>query len=159
MIHVGLHSVGTYHKNFERDKIKKIKIYFLECLELTLGKVRFAECQLCGTRQRILFAECQQLALGKDWRPSAVGRPLTALCREPPLPSVWPSANLSLPSASCAECSALGKGDLCREPKFTERGTRQSLLCRVPDKKYSAKPPALGKACDSGSGLKKVMVS
>jgi hypothetical protein len=59
---------------------------------------------------------------------------------------------LSLPSASCAECSALGKGALCREPKFTECGTRQSLLCRVPDKKYSAKPPALGKACDSGSG-------
>jgi hypothetical protein len=48
-----------------RDKIKKIKIYFAECLEQTLGKVHFAECLLCGTRQRILFAECQQLALGK----------------------------------------------------------------------------------------------
>jgi hypothetical protein len=34
---------------------------------------------------------------------------------------------------------------------LTECGTRQSFLCRVPDKKYSAKPPALGKACDSGS--------
>jgi hypothetical protein len=65
MVHIGLHSVGTYHNNFERQN-KKIKIYFAECLELTLGKVRFAECLLSGTRQRILFAECQQLALGKD---------------------------------------------------------------------------------------------
>jgi hypothetical protein len=51
MIHVGLHSVGTYHKNFGRQN-KKIKIYFAECLEKTLGKA--------------LFAECQPLALGKD---------------------------------------------------------------------------------------------
>jgi hypothetical protein len=158
MIHVGLHSVGTYHKNFERQN-KKIKIYFAECLEQTLGKARFAECLLCGTRQRILFAECQQLALGKDWRASAGGWPLTALCREPPLPSVWPSANMSLPSASCAECSALGKGYLCREPKFTESGTRQRLLCRVPDKKHSAKPPAPGKEPNSGSDLSVTTIS
>jgi hypothetical protein len=65
MIHVGLHSVGTYHKNFERQN-KKIKIYFAECLEMTLGKVCFAECLQCNTRQRSLFAECQPLALGKD---------------------------------------------------------------------------------------------
>jgi hypothetical protein len=63
---------------------------------------------------------------------------------------------VSLPSASCAECSALGKGYLCREPKFTERGTRQSLLCRVPDKKHSAKPPALGKEPNSGSAVRLV---
>jgi hypothetical protein len=58
MIHVGLHSVGTYHKKFGRQN-KKIKIYFAECLEMTLGKDFFAECPLGGTRQRILFAECQ----------------------------------------------------------------------------------------------------
>jgi hypothetical protein len=65
MIHVGLHSVGTYHKNFGRQN-KKIKIYFAECLEKTLVKASFAECQVCSTRQRRLFAECQPLALGKD---------------------------------------------------------------------------------------------
>jgi hypothetical protein len=43
-----------------------MKIYFAECLEMTLGKECFAECLLCGTRQRSLFAECQPLALGKD---------------------------------------------------------------------------------------------
>jgi hypothetical protein len=48
------------------DKIKKIKIYLAECLEKTLGKASFAERQVCGTRQRRLFAECQPLALGKD---------------------------------------------------------------------------------------------
>jgi hypothetical protein len=58
---------------------------------------------------------------------------------------------LSLPRAPCAECSALGKGALCREPNFTECGTQQSLLCRVPDKRHSAKNTTLGKAYDSGS--------
>jgi hypothetical protein len=52
---------------------------------------------------------------------------------------------------SSAECPALGKGALCREPDFTECGSRQSLLCRVPDKRHSAKNPTLGKDSDSGS--------
>jgi hypothetical protein len=52
---------------------------------------------------------------------------------------------------SYAECPALGKGSLCREPDFTECGSRQSLLCWVPDKRHSAKNPTLGKASDSGS--------
>jgi hypothetical protein len=65
MIHVGLHSVGTYHKKFGRQN-KKNKIYFAECLGMTLGKASFAECLPFGTRQRRLFAECQPLALSKD---------------------------------------------------------------------------------------------
>jgi hypothetical protein len=52
---------------------------------------------------------------------------------------------------SSAECPALGKGALCREPDFTECGSRQSLLCRVPDKRHSANNPTLGKDSDSGS--------
>jgi hypothetical protein len=36
-------------------------------------------------------------------------------------------------------------------PNFTECGTRQIFLCRVPDKRHSAKKPTLGKASDSGS--------
>jgi hypothetical protein len=65
MIHVGLHSVGTYHKKFGRQN-KKIKIYFTECLEKTPSKENFVECLLFGTRQTRLFAECQPSALGKD---------------------------------------------------------------------------------------------
>jgi hypothetical protein len=65
MIHVSLHSVGTYHKKLG-DKIKKIKIYFAECLEKTLGEESFAECPVYGTRQRSLFAECQPSAKSDD---------------------------------------------------------------------------------------------
>jgi hypothetical protein len=48
-----------------------------------------------------------------------------------------------------AVVTAPGDGD----GGFTECGTRQSLLCRVPDKRHSAKMPTLGKASDSGSGI------
>jgi hypothetical protein len=51
----------------------------------------------------------------------------------------------------CAECPTLGKLALYRAQDFAECGARQSLLCRVPNKKHSAKPPALGKGADSGS--------
>jgi hypothetical protein len=54
----------------------------------------------------------------------------------------------------CAECPALGKLALYRAQDFAECGARQNLLCRVPDKRHSAKPPALGKGPDSGSDIK-----
>jgi hypothetical protein len=44
MVHVGLHSVGTYHKKFGWKKIKKM--YFAEYLEMTLDKEAFAEGQM-----------------------------------------------------------------------------------------------------------------
>jgi hypothetical protein len=98
------------------------------------------------TLGKAAFAECQPLALGKDWRPSALGQPLTAFCR------VFDTRQTCLCRVrSCVECPALGKGALCREPNFTECGTRQSLICRVPDKRHSTKNPTLGKASDSGS--------
>jgi hypothetical protein len=50
-----------------------------------------------------------------------------------------------------AECPTLGKLALYRAQDVAECGTRQSRLCRVPDKKHSAKPPALGKGANSGS--------
>jgi hypothetical protein len=37
MVHVGLHSVGTYHKKFGGQN-KKIKICFAKCPLKTLGK-------------------------------------------------------------------------------------------------------------------------
>jgi hypothetical protein len=39
----------------------------------------------------------------------------------------------------CAECPTLGKLALYRAQDFAESGARQSLLCRVPDKKHSTK--------------------
>jgi hypothetical protein len=52
-----------------------------------------------------------------------------------------------------AECPVLGKQALYRVQGFAECGSRQSLLCRVPDKKHSAKTPALGKGPYSGSAI------
>jgi hypothetical protein len=100
MVHVGLHSVGTYHKKFGGQNVKYKNMVCRVSIEDT-------RCPVFGTRQRSLFAECQSSALGKDWRPSVLGRPLTALCRGLSLPSVWHSANMSLPSVvlcrvSCA---------------------------------------------------------
>jgi hypothetical protein len=69
-----------------------------------------------------------------------------------PLPSATFTECFTLGKRVFAECPALGKEARCREPNFTECGSRQSLLCRVPDKRHSAKKSTLGKASDSGSG-------
>ena len=69
-----------------------------------------------------------------------------------PLPSVWHSTKLSLPSIVLCRVFSSRQSTVCRVPNFTECGTRQSFLCRVPDKRHSAKKPTLGKASDSGSG-------
>jgi hypothetical protein len=65
MVHVGLHSVGTYHKKFGWEK-KNIKNILCRVLELTLGKAFSTECQLVDTQQKSIFAECPRLALGKS---------------------------------------------------------------------------------------------
>jgi hypothetical protein len=59
----------------------------------------------------------------------------------------------------CAESPALGNDDICREQDFTEFDTRQRLLCRVPDKKQSAKRRALDKDPDSDSAYSKKKVN
>jgi hypothetical protein len=69
------------------------------------------------------------------------------------LPSVllWHSAK----KPSRAVYQTLGKAFFAECRGFAECflfGSRQSLLCRAPEKKRSAKPPALGKEVDSGSG-------
>jgi hypothetical protein len=67
------------------DKIKKIKIYFAECIEKTLGKVCFAEChpgRHSAKKCKLIFAECH-LA---DTRQRS-------LCRVSP---IWHSAKLIL---------------------------------------------------------------
>jgi hypothetical protein len=118
---------------------------------MTLGKASFAECLPFGTRQRSSLpsvnrwlstkTDGRQLLDGR-WRPFA----------ESPLCRVFDTRQRSLCRVGPgAECPALGKEALCREPNFTEGGARQSCLCRVSDKRHSAKRPTLGKASDSGS--------
>ena len=105
---------------------------------------------------KCLFAECQKKALGKD-----------AFCRVPKN-GTWQNTSLS-----GARKKALGKDAFCRVPKMAlgkihlcrvlkkhsakpslpsaEKNTRQSRLCRVPNKIHSAKLPALGKVPASDS--------
>jgi hypothetical protein len=105
------------------------------------------------------FAECQR-ALGKEKQ--SLRRRVTETAALPSVPGdTRQRSYLCRVSAlcrmclcrvcTCAECPALGKVALCREPNVTEGGSRQSRLCRVPDKRHSAKRPTLGKASDSGS--------
>jgi hypothetical protein len=144
MIHVGLDSVGTHHKNFERQN-KKINIYFAECPGMTLGKVRFAECLICDTRYRTSLPRAngwhsaktndRQLWDGR-WRPFAES-PLcrvfdtrqSFLCRVP-----FGAECSALGKARFAECLTLPSAALGKE--FAEcptKGTRQRS-------QHSAKP-------------------
>ena len=110
-----------------------------------------------GTRQRRILPSAKKIALGK-----------MPLCR---VSKKRHSARRILLSA---KKMALGKIHLCRVPEkgtrqrlilpsaekkhsaksslpSAEKNTRQSRLCRVPDKIHSAKLPALGKVPVSGS--------
>jgi hypothetical protein len=63
MVHVGLHSVATYHKKFGW---KKKKIYFAECQRMTFGKIFSVKCLTSDTRQKSFSVESQNLDLDKD---------------------------------------------------------------------------------------------
>jgi hypothetical protein len=71
-----------YLKNYLKFGCQKI--CFVECPKKALSKEVFVERQQVGPRQRLTVVSFR--------------RPLTALCREPPSPSVWYSAKMSLPS-------------------------------------------------------------
>jgi hypothetical protein len=119
MIHVGVHSVGTYHKKFERQNLKNKNIL----------------CRVSGedTRQSVL---CRVPTLGSRQRLTAV--------------SFGTATDGPLPSATFAEC--FGKRVFVEwGPVPSVQHSVKSLLCRVPDKRHSAKRPTLGKASDSGS--------
>ena len=98
MVHVGLHSVGTYHKKFGDQNKKKC---FAECLRRTLGtdclcrvldiwhsaktsKRFFAECRPADTRQRTL---CRVPAIWHSAKNILIF--LKNLCR---VPAIWHSA-------------------------------------------------------------------
>jgi hypothetical protein len=153
MIHVGLHSIGTYHKKFGRQNQKNKNILCRVSREDTRQRVLCRVPIICHSAKKPL-CRVPILSSRQNWRPSALGRPLTALCREPEscLCRVFDTRQTCrCRVGSCAECPALGKEARCREPNFTECGSRQSQLCRVPDKRHSTKRPTLGKASDSGS--------
>jgi hypothetical protein len=74
-----------------------------------------------------------------------------------PLPSIAVRRVFDTPQrgrcrvSAYAECRTLGKRCRCRDCFIVECGTRQIILCRVPDKKHSTKRRALSKGLDYGS--------
>ena len=111
-----------------------------------------ARCAALGKEASLPRADCwhsaktdgRQLWDGR-WRPFAE----SPICRVFDTRQTWICRVWT-----CTECPTLGKDARYREPSFAECGSRQSRLCRVPEKRHSAKRPALGKGSDSGSVYK-----
>jgi hypothetical protein len=166
MIHVGLHSVGTYHKKFGRQNLKNknmlCRVSWEDTRQGVLCRVphiwHSAKKPLCrvpilGSRQRLTAVSFRTAADGP--MPSAtfaecltLGKHVFAECG--PVPSVLHSVKRLVTESQTLPSAALGKAF------FAECGSRQSLLCRVPDKRHSAKRPTLDKASDSGSGANSI---
>jgi hypothetical protein len=150
MVHVGLHSVGTYHKMFGGQNVKNKNMVCRVSIEDTRQSLlcrvpsiwHSAKKPLCrvpvlGSRQRLMAVSFRTAANGP------LPRAFFAECG--PMPSVLHSIKRLVTESRTLPSAALGKAF------FAECGSRQSLLCRVPDKRHSAKSPTLGKASDSGS--------
>jgi hypothetical protein len=149
MVHVCLHSVGTYHKKFGGQNKKNTNILCRVSTE-TLGKDTLcrvlamwhsAKNMLCrvpagGPRQRLMDVSCR--------------RPLTNICREPSLPSVLHSAkgvfaacfsvtsvlhsvNKIFTKRGNLPSAALGKVFFAEYPiKSTQQRRRHSAKGRIP---------------------------
>jgi hypothetical protein len=65
MIHVGLHSVGTYHKNFERQN-KKNKNILCRVSRNDTRQSMLCRVPTMWHSVENLFAESQRMTLGKD---------------------------------------------------------------------------------------------
>jgi hypothetical protein len=130
MVHVGLHSVGTYPKKFGGQNKK---ICFAECPQKALGNS---------------LPSASYLTLDKEYALSSVCFRISAKTNGCQLQT---AANGPLPRAVFVECLTLGKLSRYRAQDFAEGDTRQSSLCRVPDKKHLAKTTTLDKGSDSDS--------
>jgi hypothetical protein len=76
MVHVGLYSVGTHHKNFGWENKKNKVICRVStndtrqsslCRSAKNSKRIFTECLLCDTRQKTTLPRARDLALGKEY--------------------------------------------------------------------------------------------
>jgi hypothetical protein len=92
MIHVGLHSVGTYHKKFGRQNLKNKNMHCRVSREYTRQRVL---CRVSNIWHSTKKPFCRVPTLGPRQRLTAV--------------SFMTAANGPLPSATFAECLTLGK--------------------------------------------------
>jgi hypothetical protein len=103
-----------------------------------------------GTRQRRLFADCQNSALGKG-NDRQLLTATDGLCRESPFVEC-----VALDKEIFAECISVPRVLLSVTTTFAESKTLpSSALGKEPDKKHSAKRRALGKDPDSSAYSKK----
>jgi hypothetical protein len=136
MIHVGIHSVGTYHKKFGRQNLKNKSILCRVSYIWHSAKKPLCRVPTPGTRQRLTavsfgtaadgplpsasFAEC--LTLGKhvfaEWRP---------------VPSVQHSVKRLVAESLALLSAALGKAFFAERPtKGTRQRGRHSAKPRIP---------------------------
>jgi hypothetical protein len=108
MIHVGLHSVGTYHKKFGRQNKRNKNIL---CRVSRYGTRQRVLCRASTGRHSAKKALCRVLTVGARQRLTAV--------------SFGTAADGPLPRAPFAECSTLGKHG------FAECGPVPSVLLSV----------------------------
>jgi hypothetical protein len=97
MVHVGLHSVGTYHKKFIWQKKKRKNIL---CRVFRNDTRQSKLCRVSASWHSAKKPLCRVPTLGARQKLMAVSyrRLLTVLCPAPPSTSVWHSAMISLPS-------------------------------------------------------------
>jgi hypothetical protein len=139
MIHVGLHSVGTYHKKFGRQNLKNTNMLCRVSREATRQRVlcqvpniwHSANKPLCrvptlGPQQRLMAVSSRTAADGP--LPSAtvaecltLGKHIFAECS--PVPSVLHSVNHLITESRNSPSAALGKATFAECPT---KGTRQS---------------------------------
>jgi hypothetical protein len=95
MVHVSLHSVGTYHKKFGWEKEKNKNIL---CRVSKNGTRQNILCRVSDGWHSAKKLLCRVPKLSARQKLTAVSyrRLLTVLCRVPPSPSVWRSAKISL---------------------------------------------------------------
>jgi hypothetical protein len=134
MVHVGLRSVGTYHKKFGGQN-KKIKIYYVECPRKVSVKPALPSVKR-GALGREDSLPSARTFLSVKVTVVSFRRRLTALCREPPFAKC-----LALGKEIFAECIPVPRVLLSANVVVTESKTlpsaRQKALGKAPSIRQS----------------------
>jgi hypothetical protein len=135
MIHVGLHSVGTYHKKFGRQNLKNTTMLCRVSRKDTRQRV-LCRVPTLSPRQRLTTVSSRTAADGP--LPSTtvaecltLGKHLFAECY--PVPSVLHSVNHLVTESRNSPSAALGKATFAECPtKGTRQSGRHSAKSRIP---------------------------